>query len=398
MATASLPQEPDLDQLRKQARDCSAPCGPAIRPRWPGGAGTPTSRSPPVPADRRPVRRSPADTASPVGPDSAATSTSSPPGLEPRQPATESEPLADRFLRLACLTYSDDDRRRRRAAAAQLLAEHPELPDTASRGRRVRRRARVRRHLAGRPGARPARPAGPHGWSPLLYQAYARHDPASSWRPRWRPPGSARRRRRSRTTAGSGTRLPTPFTVLTGVLGYGEHGQPWHPHAIAFARLLLEAGADPNDGQALYNRMFGPTTTTWSCCSSTGSAGIPPARGTGCSASRWSRRPRCCATCSPGRSSTTSAQRVALLAAAWRRRRLPFTECDEPGRAHPDRGRADQRPPRARRPPRRPGRPATSARAADAFVAAVLAGDADAVRRHPSRGRRRVRDESGPGC
>ena len=51
--------------------------------------------------------------------------------------------------------------------------------------------------------------------------------------------------------------LPTPFTVLTGVLGYGERRQPWHPHAIAFARLLLESGADPNDGQTLYNRMFG---------------------------------------------------------------------------------------------------------------------------------------------
>jgi ankyrin repeat protein len=55
--------------------------------------------------------------------------------------------------------------------------------------------------------------------------------------------------------------LPTPFTVLTGIFGEGEQGplrQPRHPHAQAFARLLLDAGADPNDGQALYNRMFGP--------------------------------------------------------------------------------------------------------------------------------------------
>ena len=49
--------------------------------------------------------------------------------------------------------------------------------------------------------------------------------------------------------------------MLTGVLGEGELGpvrQPRHPHSIALARLLLEAGADPNDGQALYNRMFEP--------------------------------------------------------------------------------------------------------------------------------------------
>jgi ankyrin repeat protein len=55
--------------------------------------------------------------------------------------------------------------------------------------------------------------------------------------------------------------LPTPFTVLTGVFGEGELGparQPRHPHALPLARLLLEAGADPNDGQALYNRMFEP--------------------------------------------------------------------------------------------------------------------------------------------
>ena len=49
--------------------------------------------------------------------------------------------------------------------------------------------------------------------------------------------------------------------MLTGVFGEGELGpvrQPRHPHSIALARLLLEAGADPNDGQALYNRMFEP--------------------------------------------------------------------------------------------------------------------------------------------
>ncbi len=58
-----------------------------------------------------------------------------------------------------------------------------------------------------------------------------------------------------------GPQLPTPFTVLTRVLGEGELGparQPRHPHSLALGRMLLEAGADPNDGQALYNRMFEP--------------------------------------------------------------------------------------------------------------------------------------------
>ena len=33
--------------------------------------------------------------------------------------------------------------------------------------------------------------------------------------------------------------------------------QPRHPESIALARLLLDRGAEPNDGQTLYNRMFG---------------------------------------------------------------------------------------------------------------------------------------------
>jgi ankyrin repeat protein len=55
--------------------------------------------------------------------------------------------------------------------------------------------------------------------------------------------------------------LPTPFTLLTGALGEGEQGpesQPRHPDSLALARLLLDRGADPNDGQGLYNRMFRP--------------------------------------------------------------------------------------------------------------------------------------------
>ena len=49
-----------------------------------------------------------------------------------------------------------------------------------------------------------------------------------------------------------------PFTALTGAFGEGEGGasQPAHPRRDELARLLLDAGADPNDGQTLYNRHF----------------------------------------------------------------------------------------------------------------------------------------------
>jgi ankyrin repeat protein len=42
------------------------------------------------------------------------------------------------------------------------------------------------------------------------------------------------------------------------VIGGGEIDQPPHRHWVPLARLLLSRGADPNDGQALYNRMFEP--------------------------------------------------------------------------------------------------------------------------------------------
>ncbi|MGH2926595.1 MAG: ankyrin repeat domain-containing protein, partial [Solirubrobacteraceae bacterium] len=47
--------------------------------------------------------------------------------------------------------------------------------------------------------------------------------------------------------------LVPPFTALTGALG-GGGAMPPHPQELELARVLLEAGADPNDGQALFNR------------------------------------------------------------------------------------------------------------------------------------------------
>jgi ankyrin repeat protein len=47
--------------------------------------------------------------------------------------------------------------------------------------------------------------------------------------------------------------LPSPFTALTGAFGHGEGDPPPHRDARALARLLLEAGADPNDAQTVYN-------------------------------------------------------------------------------------------------------------------------------------------------
>jgi len=257
MATAALPQDPDLDQLRNQARELQR----AVR-RGEPAALTRVSRWHPSapPADRFPLTAAQLILARQHGFTSWARMRRyvrivTAGAWSPGQPPPADESLADRFLRLACLTYSEDQSADR-AATARLLAEHPELPAlnlfTAAACADV---AAVRRHLTDRPSGA-SLTGGPHGWSPLLYQAYARHDPDV---------GLPATLETARLLLDAGAdpddgrfwhALPTPFTVLTGVFGHGEQRQPWHAHATAFARLLLERGADPNDGQTLYNRMF----------------------------------------------------------------------------------------------------------------------------------------------
>jgi len=53
------------------------------------------------------------------------------------------------------------------------------------------------------------------------------------------------------------------FTPLTGVIGGGESNQPPHPQAEALGRLLITRGADPVNGQALYNSSLGADDVTW---------------------------------------------------------------------------------------------------------------------------------------
>jgi len=92
----------------------------------------------------------------------------------PGQPAPGDEPLADRFLRLACLTYSDDQSADL-VGAAGLLASHPGLlADNLFVAAACADVAQVRRHLAGGAAAAGAGvtgagawagvAGGPHGW------------------------------------------------------------------------------------------------------------------------------------------------------------------------------------------------------------------------------------------
>ncbi len=163
---------------------------------------------------------------------------------------------ADEFCQLACLNYVDDSPKRW-ADARRMLTENLVYGHIWAAAAAANLPA-VQRELDKDPGAARRR-GGPNHWQPLFYLTYSRLD---------RDTEAVLATARVLLDAGADPDegylwrgLPTPFTLLTGVFGEGEQGpesQPRHPDSLALARLLLDRGADPNDGQALYNRMFGP--------------------------------------------------------------------------------------------------------------------------------------------
>ncbi|MGV1756442.1 ankyrin repeat domain-containing protein [Rhizobium sp. A22-96] len=169
--------------------------------------------------------------------------------------------LANRFLSLATVSYfgSIAADPARFDEALQLLEANPEIA-----GENIHIAAvlgdvtGVSRWLDRQPQLLD-RKGGPYDWSPLMYAAYARLPGRSSL-----PAAEELIRRGADVNAFFLDGGQYRFTVLTGVFGEGEAGkdrQPPHPECEAFARLLLEAGAEANDSQALYNRMFEPDNT-----------------------------------------------------------------------------------------------------------------------------------------
>ncbi len=166
----------------------------------------------------------------------------------------------DDFLRLACLNYGNDDAARHEDAR-RMLAEHPELSSASIHTAAAVGDVAAAEQLLDADPALVEHEGGPFRWVPLLYAAYSRLDSTA-------PGHSTLEVARLLLDRGADPNagylwdgLPSPFTALTGVFGHGEQGprnQPAHPRWRELARLLLDAGADPNDAQTLYNRIFQP--------------------------------------------------------------------------------------------------------------------------------------------
>ncbi|WP_020103393.1 ankyrin repeat domain-containing protein [Mycobacterium sp. 360MFTsu5.1] len=166
---------------------------------------------------------------------------------------------ADRFCSWASLRYNESDAPPRWQSAAELLAADPGLVDRSIwAAAAASDPVALADHLAHRPTLAGAG-GGPFGWVPMMYLCYSRV-------PLGRSANDVLAVATLLLDAGADPNdgylwcgMSTPFTLLTGVFGEGEQGprrQPRHPYATELATLLLRRGAHPVDQQTLYNRMF----------------------------------------------------------------------------------------------------------------------------------------------
>jgi len=185
----------------------------------------------------------------------------------PPDAAAIGDASADDLVRLACMDYGGWNPERA-ARARALDAARPDLArGDLHAAAAVGDVAAVAAALDRDPAA-VNRKGGALNWEPLLYSCYSRFDLRFDSRFDGADESRATLEvarlllaRGADPDAGFLWKGNVPaFTALTGAFGGGEDGNNDPPHcdAAALAKLLLDAGADLNDGQPLYNRHFFP--------------------------------------------------------------------------------------------------------------------------------------------
>jgi len=156
--------------------------------------------------------------------------------------------------------YERDGEARGRLAG-RLLARQPGLSRVSIHTAVAAHDVDAVRLFLAKDAALASEPAAFDGWTPLARLAYARL-PVDD------VPAKAIAIARLLLDAGADpdaawTDGDNRFTPLVGVIGGGEARQAAHPAAEPFARLLIARGADPFAPQALYNTSLGPDSTFW---------------------------------------------------------------------------------------------------------------------------------------
>ena len=164
------------------------------------------------------------------------------------------------FFESACMDYTNKDAPERYARAQAILDQDPEIIQfdiyTSSIVGDI---GTVEKILEQNPSLS-RKKGGPRNWDPLLYLCYSRVNMLVE---RYNALETAKILLQNGADPNTCFTYPygSIFTAVTGALGEGERGainQPEHQYGFELAKLLLDAGANPNDGQALYNRMFKP--------------------------------------------------------------------------------------------------------------------------------------------
>jgi hypothetical protein len=188
LATAALPDDPNLEQLRKQAKDLRD----LARAGVPGaldlvGAYHPKGAHPVTLTGAQLV------VARHYGFASWARLKSHVATIERyrRDPdeVERGDDAVDEFLVLACLRYGGDNSPDRWEQARAILARQPELVSSNVYVAAAAADDAALRDLLGSDPTLASREGGPYRWEPILYLAYARHDRTITRRPRSRVPG-----------------------------------------------------------------------------------------------------------------------------------------------------------------------------------------------------------------